>query len=478
MMKFLIGLLSLLLSINVAAQQIHFSKAEQYDYRNGDYSVVGKVGGLLYTYRANKGNYYLDAYNDSMQREHTVVLDFFPTKIYQTQFINYPDKIIVLYQAIERGKVIQYAALLNEKGLLQGRPLVLDEARTGIFGASGSYFNSAISENKDQIAIYRVGVKNKQLNLSCNFLNSQLEKQGRLEKNYDTHGNEDIQAALLDNAGNLYLPVLSNSKEGGNILVIEKATNQINNHPFSFDGAHSSGLFFKIDNQTNQLYCCGFYAQRKNSTIDGVLFMTRRLDSFESKPVQLLSFSDRLKEATGNGLRRGFNNFQARQLIIRNDGGFVLIAEDYSTSYRNGGMGYNGYYSSYYSPFMMGAQTIREYRYGDIVALSYNAAGQQEFSSFIRKDQYSEEDGGLFSSYAFFNSGGALGFLYNDYDRRRSQITLAGLDASGKIATHALYSVGSSDPDWLPRAGKQISAKELVVPCLEKKQICFAKIVL
>jgi len=35
----------------------------------------------------------------------------------------------------------------------------------------------------------------------------------------------------------------------------------------------------------------------------------------------------------------------------------------------------------------------------------------------------------------------------------------------------------ANDPDWLPRSGKQTGLKEMVIPCLRRKQISFAKIV-
>lgn len=480
-MKFLTALLFLFFSLPSSAQQILFSGSENFDFRNGDYNVVGKVNGKFYTYRSSSDGYFLDAYDDSMKRIATVVLDFFPAKIYQTQFITYPDKIIVLYQAHERGKIIQYAARLDEKGLLQGKPILLDDARTGIFGANGSYFLSAISEDKKTIAIYSTNSKGKLLSISCILLNESLEKIGHFEKKFDAGNALNPLPAMLDNDGDFYLPVNNSSGnnsngEGVSILKMEKSGKQFSSRTLALNGHFASGLFFKIDNNSRSLYAAGFYSEKRNGNNDGVLFSKMDLDSLYSGPARLLPFNDKLKEATGNGKRRGFSNYQSRQLIIRSDGGFVLVAEEYYTSYHNMGMGYGGYYSAYYSPFM-NSQTVREYHYGDIVALAYDATGNREFSSFIRKDQYSEEDGGAFSSYSFINSGGSLGFLYNDYDRRRSQITLASVDGSGKIETHGLYSVGTSDPDWLPKAGKQVSARELVVPCLRRKQICFAKVV-
>ena len=138
----------------VFAQEVIYSAYEKFDLRSGDFSVVGKSNGKLYTYRGSSDGFFLDAYNDSMEKMATIVLDFFPKKIYETRFVAYNDKIIVLYQSIESNRVIQYAALLDGDGRLQKGPLKLDEAKTGIFGPSREYFSSVISENKQNIVIY------------------------------------------------------------------------------------------------------------------------------------------------------------------------------------------------------------------------------------------------------------------------------------------------------------------------------------
>jgi hypothetical protein len=164
-----------------------------------------------------------------------------------------------------------------------------------------------------------------------------------------------------------------------------------------------------------------------------------------------------------------------RQLIVKNDGGFVLLAENYFSTIRTSG--YNsgwGYYSMYSYPYM--ARTIREYFYNDILALSYRADGTRQWHSFIRKQQYSQEDGGMFSSYALMNTGGSLGFLFNDYNSNRPRIQLASIDDGGQVSSQSLPATVDA-ADWMPRSGKQIAARAIMIPCLRKKQLCFAKIV-
>jgi hypothetical protein len=132
------------------------------------------------------------------------------------------------------------------------------------------------------------------------------------------------------------------------------------------------------------------------------------------------------------------------------------------------------YYGGYFGPFS--GSSVREFNYGDILAISYDGAGKEEWHSFIRKDQYSQEDNGVFSSYAFLNGGGSLLFLYNDFDRSNSRIQLATIDGSGEVIAKEL-STDRNAPDWLPRRGVQISARQIVLPCLTRRGLCFAKVV-
>jgi hypothetical protein len=109
--------------------------------------------------------------------------------------------------------------------------------------------------------------------------------------------------------------------------------------------------------------------------------------------------------------------------------------------------------------------------------MSYDGNGVRDWSTFIRKNQYSQEDGGIFSSYGLINAGGSLGFLFNDFNTRVSKIQLATVSGDGKLDMRSLAEGTANDPDWLPRSAKQVGLKELVVPCLRRRQLCFAKIV-
>ena len=70
-------LLGMCLPFVAAAQEVIYSQYDKFDYRNDEYSVVGATGGFVYTYRNTTDGALLDAYDDSMNKTATVLLDFF-----------------------------------------------------------------------------------------------------------------------------------------------------------------------------------------------------------------------------------------------------------------------------------------------------------------------------------------------------------------------------------------------------------------
>lgn len=480
------GLLIVLLwcitcAIPAMAQEVIYSPYDKFDFRTGEFSVSGMTGNRLYTYRGSSEGYFLDAFNDSMNKVATIVLDFFPAKIYQTRFIAYPDQIIVLYQAIEMNKVVQYAALLDEAGRLVKGPIQLDNTKTGILGPTKNYFSVAASEDKKTIFVYSAKDKGRELQLTGKWIDDKLNITGRTRAVFKTDNEVMHGELMVGNDSNVYVPVKTpvGSKSYGDqlwLLTLVKGTNKFTSKELGLNSNYAGNVYMKVDNANRRIYTGGFYSAKKNGSYDGVMYAYYDINAGNFYNARYIPFDEQMIQATGDkGKRRVFDDFQVRQMIVKNDGGFVLVSESYFIATRNSYTPGFGYYSMYYSPYMNAS--ITEYYYNDIMALSYNADGVKEWSTIIPKAQYSQEDAGLFSSYALLNSGGTLAFLYNDFNVSQSRIQLATLSPAGKVNMHSFSIAGNEYPDWLPRWGKQVAARAMVVPCLRKKQICFAKII-
>lgn len=476
-----IALLCLLfLPMGARAQDVIYSGYEKFDFHTGEYAVVGMVGGLLYDYHSTADGPVLEAYDDSMNKVAEVILDFFPEKIYETHFIAYPDKIIVLYQALESNKVVQYAALLDDKGRLKNKPLQLGNYKTGLFGATKTYFQAAVSENKKNILVYSINDKGNIIDFEGKWLGDDLTIQKRSHTEFQTENTVQHSEISIDNEGNVYVPAYTpigsmNYADQFWILKLTPGAAKFEPQEMHLDTKFAASGYIKIDNTNKRLYFGGFYADRKNGGFDGIIYASYDIirDSFLAR--KFIPFDRELiVDADSRNKKHPFDNYQVQHLIIKNDGGFVLIAEvHYITSRSNYAPGV-GFYS-FYSPYT--TTIVHEYHFNDIMALSYNKDGVRQWDSFVPKDQYSQEDGGLFSSYALLNSGGTLAFLFNDFDPAQSRIKLATLSADGKKDIRSFTAEGNDDPDWMPSKGKQVAGRILIVPCLHKKQICFAKVI-
>ncbi len=193
------------------------------------------------------------------------------------------------------------------------------------------------------------------------------------------------------------------------------------------DTKFAASGYIKVDNVNGRIYFGGFYTDKRNGNYDGIIYAAYDIatNAFQSR--KFIPFDQDLINAAGARRRNhAFDNYAVKQVVVKNDGGFVLVSEVHYITTRNNYMPGFGYYS-FYSPYQ--TTMVREYHYNDIMALSYNKdAGARDWSSFISKEQYSQEDGGAFSSYALLNTGGTLAFLFNDFNIAHSRIQLATRD--------------------------------------------------
>ena len=469
-----------LLSDRLNAQDVTYSPYEKFDFRTDEYGIVGMSGDYLYTYTNESGSAMLTAYDDSMEKKATVLLDFFPDKIYQVRFIAYPDKIIVLYQALESNKVVQYAALMDSKGRLKGKPIELGSIKTGIFGATRTYFSSDVSDNKKNILIYSANDRGSDLDFDGKWLDDNLTIVKRSKTSFRADHSLQHGEVNLTNDGTVYLSAYTNVgalnyADQFWVLSLAPGATKFDAKELALEDNYAASGYLKIDNVNGQVYFGGFYTRKKNGSFEGLIYADLDIASGKFITQKFIPFDEELVRAAGvRHTNHAFDNYEVKQLIVKNDGGFVMISEmHYVTTRSNYTPGY-GYYSIYNSPYM--TTMVREYHFDDIMALSYNKDGARDWSSFIPKVQYSQEDGGVFSSYALLNSGGTIALLFNDFNIAHSQIQLATLDANGATDIHSFSAEGNDYPDWLPKAGKQVGARVLVVPCFHKHQICFARV--
>ena len=218
-----------------------------------------------------------------------------------------------------------------------------------------------------------------------------------------------------------------------------------------------------------ELYCAGIYTSDNQGVIQGIFYnkingqtgaVTVTVNK-ELSDTDIKSFNTKKDKSGNEGLDP---NFEMKSLILREDGGVVLTAEEVFTTHES--------YSS-------GGRTefVTNYNTNDVLVSSISPQGNIDWLKMIPKSQ---AFGGTenYSSYALMVSGSDLCFVYNDDKDNISQPTtskakpissyndaVAGMltiSGEGKMERQKVFNIKKDSGTLLvPKRSKQISSNEL-----------------
>jgi hypothetical protein len=258
-------------------------------------------------------------------------------------------------------------------------------------------------------------------------------------------------------------------------------------------------LKLKVDNTNKRILVNAFFYKERRGNIDGLytLFWDKAGNSKISDTV--LTFNDDLrnlaKSADGNR-KYAFNDYYIKNITTRKDGGYLVVGESLYSSSR--GNTFNRWdYSRWGSPWMSpmdyyywspyynygrmpwgdryGGGNATRYYADNIMILSFNKEGGLEWSNVIPKSQYDDEtDNNL--SFQTLNTGSELHFIFNQPEKRALLLTEQSIGPDGKITRNPTLKNLDKGYEFMPRFAKQVSARQLIVPCLYRGYLCFAKI--
>ncbi len=238
--------------------------------------------------------------------------------------------------------------------------------------------------------------------------------------------------------------------------------------PVSNENKAVSEAAIAIDNLNSNVVVAGFYADKNSNSGTGILYATVSLKSNDSLHLtthsitgdaQIKLIGERNEEGSF-----GLFGYPIQRVILRADGGAVLVAEAaYTSEY------------SYYDYFTQSFTRKTEYHFDNVIVLSINALGTIDWTHVLRKSQTSTDDGGFLSSFISVLNNDKLALLYNSELSRNNEVLNYSMNAKGELNESKLIS--SSERIYiLPKAGKQIDNETLIVPALIKKRMYLVKI--
>lgn len=262
----------------------------------------------------------------------------------------------------------------------------------------------------------------------------------------------------------------------------EKGSRQ-KDYPIELDNYFITDMRIGIADN-GDLISTGFYSEKGSYSIKGAFYMSIDGESRRVKKEKTTAFekdfitqnmTDREKKKVDRREKKGEDpelyQFSFDNLIIQNDGGATLIAEQYYVIEHT--------YTTTDSQGHTKTRTTYTYVYNDIIALSFASDGTLSWKTKIGKRQATNNDGGYYSSYAYAAVGNKLYLIFNDNPKnlflaegevpyssfgKEIAVSLVTIDAStGKSSRELLMTGSRHDLIIRPKMCFQTGEREMLV---------------
>ncbi len=482
------------------AQQIIFSEPLKEDDRDMNFDIIGRMNRNIVVFKNMRSRYALNIYNDSMELKEKVDLEFLPTKTFNVDYVAYPDYFYLIYQYQKRGVLYCMAVKMNPNGQKVGEPVELDTTSMGMMGDNKIY--SAInSEDKKKIMVFKIQRRDDRLHFVTQLFDNDLKLIHKTKSAIEYNDRKDVLSDFyLDNSGNFIFNIAkqkSTREHPSSVILVTKESLQdtFRIHELELNKNYVDDLKIKIDNLNKKYIVTAFYYKDRSDNIQGLLcnIWDAAGDTMHAKV--FTEFSDELRamvKTTGNS-KFAFNDFFIRNMILKKDGSLIITAEDF-TSQSSGSNSWNRYdylygspylnsydyyaynpaYGYYYRPFGSFNQSVRYY-YDNVLVLNLSPKGIPEWSNVIHKQQFADGNDN-YLSFNTFNTGGEIHFIFNDISKRDKLLAESIITADGTARRNPTLKTNERDYEFMPRFAKQIAARQIIIPCTYRGQICFAKV--
>ena len=493
---FLTGLLN-----SVRAQRILISEPDKEDSRRMDFEIIGKMGPHYLIYKNIRNESFICLYDNEMKLVKRVKHEYLPDdKMINVDFFSYPDFIYAIYQYQRRNIVHCAAVKLDGMGQKISDPVELDTTSLG--GSNNNkIYTTLISEDKKKIIIFKINSKNKEKFLiTTNLYNADLELQKKTILTMPMEErNEHLGEFAIDNEGNLVFSKFyrnSNESISKASLIIKRAMeDKFTYFDLNLEKTFLDEIRIKVDNTNQRYFLTAFYYTQKRGNIEGLYFLALSKNSWQPVHQKLFVLDEDLRqEARGqSNLKMAFNDYFIRNIYIKKNGGIALDAEAFYTTSRTSawnrwdymyGSPFSYPYDYYfYSPYGSSSwwrrsgsnnQAVR-FHADNVVIFSFDNNGNLEWSNVLKKEQFDDESDDRIS-YNVINTGGQLHYLFNMQEKRNLLMNDFSLTPDGQVTHYPTLKGLDKGHEFMPKYGKQISAKQFIVPCFYRNYICFAKI--
>ncbi len=444
-------------------------------YRTDDYfEMIGKIGSNYYLVKDGVEGAELYSFDSYMKMNWSREVKTARKRFDILGSLTQKDHFILVLGYREKGQLTVEVQKYNDAGVLFGSAIAKKYERRNFgpepyFARSGDRKKFILWEDQEahKIEAFAYDVEKMEL------IWDKEQHVGELSLR------DDLFQVLVDNKGTLHaMFTIDNTrtkKEESRIALFTLDRNITKTTQIKLQSNLVYDCYFDVDNKNGTIVGGGLYDYRKPTRISGVFYSKIPIKKPEDYTITFHQFPKKIMtNIKGRESEPGdsFNEAYVNEVILRSDGGIMMVIERYKKISQMGGS--TDFPRAARPNF--GSGNDSEYHYDDIVLASFDNKGATEWFDVLYKRQYSRDDGGDLSSFFIMKTPKQIRFIYNDEIKTNSKVSEYIVLRSGRNERSAILDTEGYNVKLMFRNGMQINKNEIIVPSLKRKDLKLVRI--
>lgn len=280
----------------------------------------------------------------------------------------------------------------------------------------------------------------------------------------------DFVQATIDNAGNGYLVVMRDNfksrrnKHHYEVFQYNWQADRIVTAVVNMMGRLTFDVFFRYDNLNNCLVGGGLFYDKNPTRAIGTFYLNIPSSDPANRQLHFGLLNDTFVSSLEGekSVGKGIENAEIRDIILRTDSGILMVAEKTKLLERRSAGASRIYYD---------ARFVIDYYYDELFVISIHPTGQEHWATVLPKKQFSQDDGGIFSSFFLFKTPSKLRFIFNDEIKNENTVSEYVLGGTGAFDRNSVLSTSGLELKLRFQDAVQINGNELLIPSERRNRL-------
>ncbi|MFZ1751614.1 MAG: hypothetical protein WAU01_15555 [Saprospiraceae bacterium] len=461
-------------AVSVLAQAQKVTVSREIGIRNNyAYDIIPNIDGNIIFYHDRGSEHAFEIYDSDLRYKNTIEPEFEKKNIHPAGAIGMDTSFNYYYSYKEEGN-IYYKAIAYDKNvsLIDSTTILVKDKKTV---SNNPKF--AFSKDKSKVLIF---------NPESGYLNLTLIDNHTLKLIYDLQLTvdgidlkNDFEKLLVTDDGEIYIITRKSSfwdRGSKGFILTRVANNQtVLVHKFFPESNEITDLKMDFDEINKKLVLAGFTSEGDQSKINGYFGFSISPNQIPPDAEILINrFSTNfIADATGKkpGKVRELSDYRLQDIIIRNDGGVIMISELIKEFTRRSQMTGPGQFGNNFP-----VRGFVDYYHEDLIILATYPNGEEHWKKIFFKKQFSQDDSGIYSSYFLFKTPSRIRLIYNDEIKNNNTVSEYVMNPKGEAERKSVLSTEYQNLKLRFRNAIQVGSSSLIIPSEKTWKLNMVKI--